>query len=83
MNRTAVRRSEHDVVGAGPAPHGLMKIVAHRIGVGELLEIIRIALLDVEEAHRGRTFAGRRVSKARRLRLAVRTGADRYFHPGK
>lgn len=75
--------AEHDVVGAGPAPHGLMKIVAHGIVVGECLEVRHVALLDVVEAHRGRAFASRRIGEARRLRLAVLTDADRHFHPGK
>ena len=58
-----VARAEHDVIGAGAAHHRLMIVVAHRIGVGEVLEIRRVALLDVVEAHRGRAFAGRRVGE--------------------
>ena len=62
-----VAGTEHDVVGASASLNTLMIIVAHRIGIGELLEIRRVPLLNVEEAHRGRTFA----SVARRPRLAV------------
>ena len=51
-----VAGAEHDVIGAGPAFDRLMEIVAHRIGVGQRLEIGHVPLLDVIEAHRRRTL---------------------------
>jgi hypothetical protein len=55
-----------------------MEVVAHRIGVGELLEIGHIALLDIVEAHRrGALF----IRKIHRPRLAIAAGADRLFDP--
>ena len=57
-DRVAV--AEHDVVGAGAAVDGLVEVVAHRVGVGEALEVGRVALLHVVEAQRGRAFTGGR-----------------------
>ena len=73
-----VAGAEHDVVGAGAAVNRLVIIVAHRIGVGELLEIGHVPLLDVEKAHRRRTLF---IGEAGRRRLAVAAGADRRFDP--
>ena len=50
--------AEHDVVGAGAALHGLVEVVAHRVGVGEILEVGSVALLHVVEAERGGAFTG-------------------------
>jgi len=76
-----VASAEHDMVGTGAAVHGLMVIVTHRIGVGECFQVRCITLLDIVEAHRGRTLAGRLVGEGRRRRRAVRTGADCHFDP--
>ena len=73
-DRVAV--AEHHVVGAGSALGRLVVVVAHRVAVGELLQIGRVALLDVVEAHRGRAFAGRRMVNGG-LRRAVGARADR------
>src|SRR5271169_391975 len=59
-----------------------MIIVARRISVGELFEIGRVAVVDVVETHRGRSFAGGLLGEARRLRLAVGACADRGLDPG-
>jgi hypothetical protein len=76
-----VTAPEHDVVGAGAALHGLVKIVAHGVIIGELLEIGHIALLHVVEAHGRRTLAGREIIEGLRLGLSVRAGTDRHFPP--
>src|SRR5271169_1693173 len=60
-----------------------MIIVARRISVGELFEIGRVAVVDVVETHRGRSFAGGLLGEARRLRLAVGACADRGLDPGE
>ena len=52
--------AEHDVVGARAAIDGLVEVVAHRVIVGEALEIRRVAILDVVEAHGRGAFAGGR-----------------------
>src|SRR4051812_31928949 len=75
-----VASTEHDVVGAGAAFHRLMKIIAHRISVGELLEIGHVPLLDVVEAHRrGALFIG----KIRWRREAVAARTDGLFDPSE
>jgi hypothetical protein len=57
---------EHLKIGAGPAHHWPMAVVAQRVGVGELAEIGRIAGGYVAEAHRDRASvgAGNRIGKA-------------------
>jgi hypothetical protein len=81
--------AEHDVVGAGAAIDRLMEVVAHRVLVGEALEVGHVALLHVVEAERRRAFAGgrcrRRIlgAEVRRLRGAVGAGADGHFDPGE
>ena len=74
--------SQHDVIGAGSAHHRLVEVVAHRVVISEQLEIGRIALEHVVEAHRGGTFFGRCVVEIRRLRLTIRSSAYRHFDPG-
>ena len=49
--------AEHDVVCARSAVDGLVKVVAHGVGVRQALEIGRIALLDVVEAQSSGAFA--------------------------
>ncbi len=50
--KDGVAETEHDVVGAGAAHHGLVKIVAHGKLVGETLQNRSIAGLHVVEGHR-------------------------------
>ena len=50
--------------------------------VCEPLEVRRVPTLDIVEAHRGGTLAGRFVIEGRGRRLAVGAGADRDFDPG-
>ena len=45
-------------IGARPAHHRLMVIVAQRISVGELTEVGRVAGGHVVEAHRDGTLVG-------------------------
>ena len=86
-DRVAV--AEHDVVRARSAVHRLVEVVAHRILVGQLLEVRHVAVLHVVKAQRGRALAGGysvgRILSAevRRLRETVRARAHRHFHPGK
>ena len=86
-DRVAV--AEHDVIGAGPAVHGLVEVVTHRIGIRQILEVRSVTVLDVIEAHGGRTFAsdggvGRILgAEGCRLLKAVCAGAHGYFHPWK
>ena len=82
--------AQHDVIRAGAAIHGLVEVVAHRVIVGEALEVRGVAVLDVVEAHRRGSFAGgqwqlERIfgAEVRRLRDAVCARADRDFHPGE
>ena len=56
INGVAV--TEHDVVRTGAAIDGLVEVIAHRVVVGQALEVGSVALLHVVEAHRGGTFAG-------------------------
>jgi len=51
-----IAKAQHDAVGARAAHNRLVIIVAHRIMVGELLEIGHVALQDIVEAHGGRAF---------------------------
>src|SRR5467141_2310861 len=51
-----VAKAQHDAVGARAAHNRLVIIVAHRIMVGELLEIRHVTLQDIVEAHGGRAF---------------------------
>ncbi len=79
--------AKHDVVGASAALNGLVEVVAHRVIIGEALEVRDVALLDVIEAQRSRTFAGGdgrgRIigAEIRRLLLAVSSRADGDFNP--
>src|SRR6266478_8472294 len=84
-----IAKTQHDAVGARAAHHRLVIVVAHRILIGELLEIGHVALQDVVKAHGGRAFArcfrsGRIIgAEVRRLRHAIHIGADGYFGPGE
>ena len=60
--------AEHDVVGAGAAVDRLVEVVAHRVVVGEALEVRRVALLHVVEAERRGAFAGGRVGSWANIR---------------
>ena len=50
--------AQHDMVGAGAPVYGLMEVVAHRVLVGETLEVGNVAVLHVVEAHCSGAFAG-------------------------
>ena len=76
-----VAGAQHDVIRAGASHHGLMEVVAHREVVGEGLQVGRIALQHVVEAHGGRAFTGGGVVEAGRLRLAIGASADRGLQP--
>src|SRR6266567_5851566 len=78
-----VAGAEHHVVGAGSAHHGLVEVVAHRKVIREILEVGRVALLHVIEAHGGRAFFGGGVIETRRLGKAVGPCADAGFDPGE
>src|SRR5712664_509273 len=84
-----VAKAKHDAVGASAAHDGLVIVVAHRITIGEFLEIGHVTLQDVVEAHGGRAFTrcfrGRRIigAEVRRLRRAIYVGADGQFGPGE
>ena len=71
------------MICAGSTHHGLMVVVAHRVVVGEGLEIRRVALQHVVEAHRGAAFSGAEFIEAGGLRIAIGAGADGYFDPGE
>ena len=43
--------AEHNVVRAGSAVDGLVEVIAHRVTIGEVLEVRRISLLHVVKAH--------------------------------
>src|SRR5215468_684854 len=61
-----------------------MEIVAHRIGVGEHLEVGNVPLLDVIKAHRrGALFSVWRREETGWRRQAIAAGADRRFYPWK
>ena len=81
--------AEHDVVEAGTAADGLVEIVAHRVIIGEALEVGRVALLHIVEAQGGGAFtggggAGQVVGvEIGGLGQAVGAGADGDFHPGE
>ncbi len=78
-----VAGAEHYVVGAGSAHHRLVEVVAHRIVVGKIFEISRVALLYVVEGHGGRAFFGAHAVEAGGLGESVGAGADRDFEPGE
>ena len=53
-----IAMAKHDVVGAGSTVYRLVKVVAHGIVIGQVLEVRSIPVLDVIKAHGGRPFAG-------------------------
>ena len=52
-----IAMAKHDVVCARAAGYRLVKVVAHRIVVGQVLEVGSVTLLNVVEAHRSGPFA--------------------------
>ena len=84
-----VAMAKHDVVGAGSTVYRLVEIVAHRIGIGQVLEVRSVAVLNVIETHGGGTFAGGRGvgrivgAEVGRLLESVCARAYRGFNPGK
>ena len=84
-----VGMAEHDVIRAGAAVHGLVKVVAHRVIVRKALQVRDVALLHVVEPERARALSGRRGvrrilgAEVLGLRGAVGAGADRHLHPGE
>lgn len=50
--------AEHDVVSTGAAIHRLVEVVTHRVGVGKILEVGSVTLLDIVEAESGGTLTG-------------------------
>src|SRR6202020_3558615 len=79
--------AEHDVIGARAAVDRLVEVVAHGIGVSEMLEIRSVAVLNVVEGHGGGTFASCRCrgrvlgTEVGGVLQAVGAGAHRHFHP--
>ena len=63
-------------IGTGPAHHRLMMIIAHRIIVGELAEIGRVAGSHIVKAHREATLIGPRGRIGTVLRAFARGFGD-------
>ncbi|HET6338217.1 MAG TPA: hypothetical protein VFG30_33570 [Polyangiales bacterium] len=58
----------------------LVEVVAHRVSVGDVLEVRRVAGLDVVKAERTRTLS---IDERRWRRVAVAAGADSLLDPGE
>ena len=69
--------------GAGATHNPLVKVVAHRIVVGDKLENRRVALRHVVETHRNRALTGTLIGKRDRWRLALAARSNSGRHPGE
>jgi hypothetical protein len=52
----SITKTQHDAVGSGAAHYWLVVVIAHGVGVGQIVQVWRIAFLHVVKAHGGGTF---------------------------
>src|SRR5206468_2248823 len=81
----SIREAEQNVIQAGAALAGLMKVVAQGEAVGQTLQVGRVSLLHVVKLHSGRSLAGGKEAGGRGRGAArpITACPDRDFHPGK
>ncbi len=63
-----VGETQHEAVGTGATHDWLVVVIAHGISVGQILQVRRIAFLDVVEGHRGGTFTGGQIGEIEAVR---------------
>ena len=76
-----ITKTQHDAVGSGAAHHWLVVVIAHGVGVGQIVQVWRIAFLHVVKAHGGGTFTSGAIIEIDGQGLSVCACSHGYFYP--